>query len=433
MRDLVKLVGLFGLAGTVALAAACSATSSSDNIFGGGGTGGAGTGGAGGNAATTTTTGGSLITVSAGSGTGTGQPACNSAAGDDIDMDGFPNPTDCNDCDPNVNPNAVEVSGGGGSGGAGGAPYEPADEDCDGQIDEAPDVCDQGLNVADADPLNGARAVELCKMAMGPSDWGVVSAGWVMADGSPAPAGNANFHLGHGLLSGFGPNVTPRAGQRMLGVSSGTARQPSDPGYQSVGGFNKNYTGNHPQGFPKESPACPGVTTGTPHDPTALEIQIRVPSNAQGFSFNFNFYTYEWPGYICSQFNDFFVAILSPIPQGQMDGNISFDGQGNPISVNNAFLDVCNCPNPPCVYGGKSFDCALGTTELQGTGFETGAASSWLKTSAPVEPNQFITIRWGAYDSGDGVLDSTALVDNWEWIAEPGTVVGTVPEEPEVN
>jgi hypothetical protein len=32
-----------------------------------------------------------------------------------------------------------------------------------------------------------------------------------------------------------------------------------------------------------------------------------------------------------------------------------------------------------------------------------------------------------AYDSGDGVLDSTGLVDSWEWIAEPGTPVGTEP------
>src|SRR5690606_15893625 len=122
-------------------------------------------------------------------------------------------------------------------------------------------------------------------------------------------------------------------------------------------------------GFPKESPACPGSLTGTPYDPTGIQIEIRAPSNALGFSFNFNFYTYEWPVYICSQYNDFFVALLSPIPQGQQDGNIAFDMQGNPISVNNAFMDVCGCSNgPPCSAGGKTFLCPLGTTELVGTG-----------------------------------------------------------------
>ena len=39
-------------------------------------------------------------------------------------------------------------------------------------------------------------------------------------------------------------------------------------------------------------------------------------------------------------------------------------------------------------------------------------------------------IRYGVYDSGDGVLDSTTLIDNWQWIANGGSVaVGTTPIE----
>jgi len=215
-----------------------------------------------------------------------------------------------------------------------------------------------------------------------------------------------------------------RRGQRL---SSGTARQPNDAGYKSPSGFSKGYSSNHPQGFPKESPACPNVTTGTPYDGAGLEVQIRVPSNAQGFSFDFNFYTYEWPGYICSKYNDFFVALLSPIPMGQSDGNISFDSQGNPVSVNNAFLSACGCSNgPPCTAGGKSFSCPLGTQPMVGTGFESHASTGWLATKAPVTPGSVITIRWGVYDSGDGILDSTTLIDNWKWLADGGTV-GTAP------
>ena len=75
----------------------------------------------------------------------------------------------------------------------------------------------------------------------------------------------------------------------MPGLSSGSARQPTDPGYHDVGGFDKGFQGGHPQGFPKESPACPGVITGTPHDGAALEVTLRTPANAQGFSFDFNF------------------------------------------------------------------------------------------------------------------------------------------------
>jgi len=239
-------------------------------------------------------------------------------------------------------------------------------------------------------------------------------------------------------LADFGPNVKQRFGHRMLALSSGTARRPEDLGYEDVVRFDKQYACVHPAGFPKESPACPGVITGQPHDGIGLEATVRTPSNAHGISFDFNFYTYEWPDFVCSQFNDFFVAMLSPIPANQPDGNISFDSQGNPVSVNNAFLEVCGCPeNPPqpCYAGGKSFTCALGNSELIGTGFgfdwsadhSEHGATSWLTTNSPVEPNSEITIRWAIYDSGDGVLDSTTLIDNWRWIAEAGVAVETFP------
>ena len=438
MRNLVKWIGLVGLAGSTVLGAACTATGGR-NVFGDGGSGGedgssgnanGGMGGTaqGGSAGSNADGVGGSFVGAGGSGGGGGGPVCDTDVNVDDDGDGFSEAAgDCNDCDPNVSPNSVEVVGD-----VMNPEYKPSDENCNNVIDEPAETCDGALAVASADAFDAARAVELCKIATpGGNDWGVVSAQWVMADGSAAN-NSANYHLGHGILSGFGPNVTPRAGSKLFSVSSGAARQPSDPGYQSPGGFDKGYASGHPQGFPKESPACPGKVTGTPKDATAVELEIRVPQNAKGFSFDFNFYTYEWPVFICSQYNDFFVAILSPIPAGQTDGQISFDMQGNPISVNNAFMNVCGCAaGPPCSAGGKTFACPLGTAELDGTGFEGHAATSWLKTQAPVTPGSTIRIRWGAYDSGDGSLDSTAVIDNWQWSAEAGTTVGTAPIPPE--
>lgn len=371
-----------------------------------------------------------------GQGQGGGITCTHLGPDDDVDGDGFtPNQGDCEDCDPNRNPNAIEV------------PTEPNktpfDEDCDGEIDEALDgPCDVGIPIDEMDPNQAAIAIELCKTSSGPNDWGLISAAWVMADGSPPPAtppASTNYHLGHGFLDDFGPNLNVRAGDRMLVLSSGTARRPNDPGYQNVSGFSKGYTGGFAQGFPKESPACPGDITGEPHDVAGVELKIRTPSNATGLSFDFDFYTYEWPGFVCSTYNDFFLAVLDPIPMGQSDGNISFDSQGNPISVNNALLEVCGCPgNPPgtCMAGGKIFNCSLGNTELIGTGFgfdsgggfgQDHGATSWLRTQAPVPANAEISLRFAAHDSGDGVLDSTALVDNFQWIATPGVTVGTDP------
>jgi hypothetical protein len=434
MRTFTALaVGIGSLGLVLALAGGACNAGGSGSAFGDGNNTTTATGGQGGNTGTGNT--GAGIEFDAGGGQGGSLPACEAGPDEDQDGDGWSiNQGDCNDCDANMNPGAVEVIAG--PDGDGGLP-PPVDEDCDGQTDNEPQPCDDAVPLEVTDPMDGARAMELCKVSTGDTDWGVVQAAWVLPDGSPSPGG-MNYELGHGAVMAFGPNVVPQGGVKMLGLSSGTARQPTDPGYQSVGGFDKGFTCGHPQGFPKESPACPGVITGQPHDGVALQLQIRVPTNAKGFSFDFDFYTFEWPVYICSQYNDFFVAILDPIPQGQTDGNISFDSQNNPVSVNNAFLEVCGCiGGPPCMAGGKNFPCALGNQELAGTGFGTDtagsdhAATSWLITKAPIEDGtDVIVMRWGVYDSGDGVLDSTTLVDHWQWIATPGTQVGTEPIPP---
>jgi hypothetical protein len=428
----MRILLCFGAAASVAalLAASCT-TNAPPNGFGGGGSSPAGStasGGGGGEGGSSGQGGVDFDGGEEGAG-GMGMPCANDPA-DDFDKDGFTEEQgDCNDCDAETNPNAAEVT-------AADPMKKPVDEDCDGAIDEIEPACDTGLAVDDEDPLSGARSVDLCKLSSGAGDWGVVSAQWVVADGAPPPQKElAAFHLGHGLLSGFGPNVKVRKGERLLALSSGAARQPGEAGYKDVHGFDKLFQCNPPQGFPKESPACP-ILTGDPHDAAGLEIKVRTPSNAHGFSFDFDFYTYEWPKYVCTEYNDFFVAILSPTPKGQTDGNISFDVQGNPVSVNNAFLDVCGCEgNPPgtCAAGGKTFPCALGDVELIGTGFgfdtalEDHGATSWLVTKAPAPPNSEIVIRFSVYDSGDGVLDSTTLIDDWRWIADPGTLVGTIP------
>lgn len=351
---------------------------------------------------------------------------------DDVDQDGYtPNQGDCHDCDKNVNPNAVEVPTEDGK--------DVYDEDCDNQEDEVEPTCDTGLAIDELDPIVALQALELCKVSSGPGDWGVKSAKWTLADGSDPPSfALENYHLGHGILPEFGANVKVRRGDNMLAISSGTARQPNDAGYQTVGGFNKGFNSIPPEGFPKDSSACPGVITGQPYDAAAIEVELRVPSNAQGFSFDFDFFTYEWPGYVCSQFNDFFVALLMPFPPNQTDGNISFDSAGNPISVNNALLEVCGCPgNPPnpCIAGGKQFTCSKGNIDLIGTGFgfdtdpsgQDHGSTAWLRSKAPVVPSSEITVRFAVYDSGDGSLDSTTLIDNFQWIAKAGTTVGTDP------
>lgn len=319
---------------------------------------------------------------------------------------------DCNDCTELMNPGAQDYAG------------NTIDDDCNGVADDNPTNCDSALSLNGDDPVDAARAIGLCKLQGGdPQRWGLVKAQYILADGTPFSA--AYDPLGYGILSKFGP-MNPQEGSKMLVLSSGAARAPSDPGYESPGGYDKFYTSGSPSGYPKESPSCPGVITGEPHDSIGLRVEVKTPTNAKSLSFNLNFYTYEFPGFVCSTYNDFFVAMLSPQPANQPDGNISYDSQGNTISVNAGFLRVCHAQNA----GGKDFPCDLGPGGLAGTGFDDGnnsAATDWLMTTSPLQkPGDNITLEFSIWDSGDGVLDSTVLLDNFAFSVD-GAPTETIP------
>jgi hypothetical protein len=193
-------------------------------------------------------------------------------------------------------------------------------------------------------------------------------------------------------------------------------------------------TSSQPAGFPIDTPSCQNVTSGgDANDPAAIELTLRVPTNAKSFSFSFNFYTYEYPNFICSPFNDFFVALQDPAPPNAVQGNISFDFEGNPVSVNNSFLEVCGAAG---WAGPKYFSCQLGGDQLSGTGFdETGsngphAATGWLQTVSPVDPGGIVKIRFAIWDVGDHVLDSSVLLDHFRFSAEEASESTTTPIPP---
>ncbi len=162
----------------------------------------------------------------------------------DHDGDGFTVADgDCNDCSVAMNPGAQDFAD------------NHVDEDCDGTADNNPTACDGALKVASSSALDGARALGLCKLAAGKS-WGLISAQYVTADGQPLDGYDLDG-VGHGILKGFGPNVHPQEGKALLALSSGTARQPSDPGYEAVSGYDKMYETGAPPATRRSRPPAP--------------------------------------------------------------------------------------------------------------------------------------------------------------------------------
>jgi hypothetical protein len=364
----------------------------------------------------------------------------------DMDKDGWtPSQGDCDDCDPNINPGAIDVLH---PAADGGAPYW-GDEDCSGMPGDNAMPCDQGLALTDVDAMDAAKAIELCAQAtMADRKYGVISAAYVRADGTPFASPGVQV----GIQSSFGPNVHVQAGQNMLALSSGAARVIGQPGACDAISCEFNSTATPPTGFPEDDPTCP--PTQSIADDVALEVQVRVPSNATGYSFSFKFHSFEFPDWVCDTqgYNDQFIALVTPapagayVPSGSTGGNISFDSNHHPVSVNMGFFDVCDPSTPArfashCTTGGAvtcptlpSPYCPLGVGQLQGTGFDVwnkdgpDGATRWLQTEAPAQPGSIITIRFAIWDAGNGEYDSTVLLDNIQWNATGGTVtVGTQP------
>jgi hypothetical protein len=153
------------------------------------------------------------------------------------------------------------------------------------------------------------------------------------------------------------------------------------------------------------------------YDIAIMRFTVEVPVATYGFSYDFAFFSTEYPDFYHDIFNDIYIAWLE---SEQWTGNISFDEMGNPISLNAGFLDYKDAPNPD--------DCPAPCTapELGGTGFEGNAATKWLTTTAPVTPGETIEVLWAIMDLSDAILDSAVMLDNWLWSCEGGPPV-TIP------
>ncbi len=344
-----------------------------------------------------------------------------------------------------VNPGAFEVVA------------NTIDDDCDPatQDMQPPVACDAALVSDSADPLDYARAIDLCTFTSedpppAEKKWGVISAAITRADGVQAA-----YASGAAIRGDFGSNVAPKKNQRLAVLSTGNAADVNDinpPFVPFQLGLDTALDSEAPADwlaanggkFPTV-PGCPDAAGTTAHDSVMLTLRVRVPTNARSFSVKMDFYSADYPEWVCTGHDDRFVALVdTQAADTPADKNLAVfvgpDEVHHPISVDlikvapNMF-PVCfpgevGCKGAPYNYMG----CPAGTLELIGTGFfqngdtgcgnnkVTGGATGWLKMSGNVEPGETMELRLAVWNTGDGLYDSLVLLDDWRWSTAPAVV-----------
>lgn len=153
----------------------------------------------------------------------------------------------------------------------------------------------------------------------------------------------------------------------------------------------------------ENGPTGPGNAT----DIVQLELKLKVPDGATSLTFDFKFFSEEFPAFIGSTFNDGFVVEVGEstftVDGSSLNapGNIVFDEDGNPITINDAGTL------------GQNESWASGTAYGREV---NGGATRSLETTIPLSANtDEITLIFSIFDVADRVYDSTVFLDDFRF------------------
>jgi hypothetical protein len=349
-----------------------------------------------------------------------------------------------------VNPGAFEVEG------------NEVDDDCDGMTDEIEPLCDDDLASDSGTGLDYAAALDLCQSTeedapLPERSWGVISAELTLASGQDMPK-----PVQRSIRTSFGDGIEPSGGESLVVLSSGNAAAPGQmsPNFASFeGGQDLDTVVSAPPDWivanGGEFPAsCEGVNPSSDtnaYDSVMLTLRVRVPTNARSFTTRMFFFTAEYPEWVCSQYNDFFVSLIdSAAIDNPSDKNIAIYDDGEnlwPVGLNilktaPGLFRVCqsgnvgcqgdlaqswyDCPDGPDLLAGTGFDVDDVTNSCNGVSFPVGGGTGWLDMSGNVSPGEIMEIRFAIWDAGGHLFDALVLLDDWRWsldAASPGISV----------
>ena len=352
------------------------------------------------------------------------------------------------------------------------------DDNCNGLTDEDEISCDQAVSCEGTDcetqacqfdygncdvslkwnksnneesALLLARSMDLCMEASSDPTKGSLIEYSLHRSGSNKKVNKAQINILKGMKDENGTKlIKPRIGQSFAMLSTGDAKDV----YHGVGEHQSFHEGDKvPSVYLKAHdnklethPMCDGASTKI-NDSAVLHLKLQAPQNAKGFSFDFRFFSQEYPEFLCTSFNDFFLTILTDEngnPLVNQDGNISFDKNGNAVSVNNAFFTTCVAPtckkNSDCpgnfddgCQNKKCGQCdsfnelyAYTSNPYDGNGGD-GGGTAWLTTSAPVTGGQIFNLDFYIWDTDDQSYDSSVIIDNFQWLCDATLETGFAP------
>ncbi|MCB0211951.1 MAG: choice-of-anchor L domain-containing protein [Anaerolineae bacterium] len=154
-----------------------------------------------------------------------------------------------------------------------------------------------------------------------------------------------------------------------------------------------------------------GLDSDKGEDLVRLHLQLKVPNDINCASFDFAFYSEEFPEFVGSIFNDTFTAQLnnSSLSTTQdyeviAPGNFAFDTQDNVISVNTVFGVL---PATSTTYDG---------------------VTPILRAQTAVVPGATIDMYLSIQDLGDSIYDSSVFLDKFFWSKAPDCSDGALAD-----
>ncbi len=295
-------------------------------------------------------------------------------------------------------------------------PYEPCDAELDKDDALAPF---QALDLACSDLVNESIFLEAYSFdSINPNAWQIAS-------------GYGSFQKGPNELQ-----YSPRKGDSMLIISTGTVAQPNvqgvvteTPGSQAANGDNgnddsnslpgsiiaQNGSNNGLGGTPFED--CDGLgdcsdtlavqwgMNGDPNDKLWFHLEATPPMDTASYSLDLVLCSSEWPVFVNTQYND--LLVIWQVNEGYT-GSVSF--------LNAQALSITSLNDYILTEGFVFAD-----PELQGTGFEGHACTDWLSVKQNVTAQEPLAMDFFIADIGDSIGATVALLDGFRWECDPCT------------